>query len=406
MTQTSPDENHRVPVPVGRFLWERLLMMSDLPHEDRFKLLALGIFMDGETGEGARPGAANLALFGHHEETWKQLLRRTVDAGWLILRERGGSRKGPNGTRIRKASRYAASVPAEVYDRRREILGAPPFRASKEARERPSQDGSALPSKTGPSTNEAAKASFNAPPPVDNPPAPLHEGSLPSYEGSAETLRSTPTEPTPESTKEASSTYEGSADGLRRKPHCASPSTSPSSHSSTSKIRSDQIRSATNEAPPADGDTPGELGDAVQDRKGIRWLNEKLHAEDAVAELVIRQVRADAHARRIPIHHMPNYLAKMHANGSLIDIVMAAHDHVEGRATPWGASTPDAITPSDDPEPGPAPLHAIDGTGRSSGSAPTQSPLLAAVPEPAPEPPGPNAEFLAAKEQLNRRFGS
>lgn len=115
------------PVRVGRFEWERLLMMSNLPEQDRFKLLAVGIFMSSD-GSSARPGNSGLALFGFHEETWKQLLRRTVKAGWLVCVERGGARRGPAGTTIRRASVYAAAVPQETWARRDEILGSLPFR--------------------------------------------------------------------------------------------------------------------------------------------------------------------------------------------------------------------------------------------------------------------------------------
>jgi hypothetical protein len=122
-------------VRVGRFEWERLLMMSDVPETDRFRVLAIGIFMS-EDGGSARPGGAGLALFGPHEETWKQLLRRTVKAGWLALMKRGGARRGRGGTTVRHASVYAATVPLETWLRREEILGSLPYR-------RPSAEGSA-----------------------------------------------------------------------------------------------------------------------------------------------------------------------------------------------------------------------------------------------------------------------
>ncbi|WP_242892604.1 hypothetical protein [Actinomadura litoris] len=341
------------------------MMVSDLPQGDRFKLLALGIFMDGETGDGARPGAANLALLGYHEETWKQLLRRTVDAGWLILRERGGSRKGPNGTRIRKASRYAASVPPEVYDRHREVLAGPPFRAatkeapgSKEASGAPAEGAAMLPSNNGASTKEAQGASFEASPPVDNSSVAVYEGSPPRYEGSVEGLPSTSTKEASESTKEAFGAYEGSIQGLRRKSPEASPSISPSSNRTTS-IRSDLIDSTTKEAHPAE-----DLGDAVQDRRGARWVHDKFGADDSVAALVIRHVRADARARGIPIRSMTGYLAKMHGEGDLVDIVLAAQDRAEGRVTPWGSAEP--APPADAQATG---LHIVPGQAAHSRRA-------------------------------------
>lgn len=115
------------PVRVSRFEWERLMMMGGLPEQDRFKLLALGIFMSAD-GSSARPGNAGLAEFGPHEVTWKKLLQRAVKAGWLVLVARGGARRGPGGTTVRRASVYAAAVPSEVWERREEIFNAKPYR--------------------------------------------------------------------------------------------------------------------------------------------------------------------------------------------------------------------------------------------------------------------------------------
>lgn len=382
MTQTSPDENHRGPVPVNRFEWERLLMMSgDLPQEDRFKLLPLGIFMDGDTGEGARPGAANLALMGHHEETWKQLLRRAVASGWLILRERGGSRKGPNGTRIKRASRYAASVPAEVYDRRREILDAPPFRApSKEAPGAegglPSKD-SALPSYNGTSTKEVPSASFEPPAPVDNPPHAAFEGSLPGYEGSPETLPSTSTKEARESTKEVPEGYEGSLNGLRRKSPETSPSISPSSNLPTSKIRSD--RSAR---------------DDVQDRKGARWLAETWPGvTEPIAAHIIQAVRDEAARYGNDIDHLVPYLKRMGERGDLVDYVSAAFDLDDQ------AAAHDLQPPDEPEEPEPPPLRALEGSARGPGKGSTQPPILNVVPHAQPEPAAEPAPVLTEAER-------
>ncbi|WP_141575938.1 hypothetical protein [Actinomadura sp. WMMA1423] len=94
----------------------------------------------------------------------------------------------------------------------------------------------------------------------------------------------------------------------------------------------------------------GELGNAVQDRRGIRWLTENLHAGAQAAELVIRQVRADARARGIPINSLPAYLASMHENGDLTDVLMAAQDRIEGRTRPWGSAEPEPATQDEHPD--------------------------------------------------------
>ncbi|MFT9670520.1 hypothetical protein ACMZ5F_11365 [Streptomyces rhizosphaericola] len=117
------------PVRVGRFDWERLMIMSDLPEPDRYKLLAVAIFMSAD-GSNVRPGNNGLAHFGPHADTWKKLLQRTTKAGWLLQMERGGARRGPNGTTIRRASVYAASVPKATWERRHEVLNSPPFRSA------------------------------------------------------------------------------------------------------------------------------------------------------------------------------------------------------------------------------------------------------------------------------------
>ncbi|MFI1526148.1 hypothetical protein [Streptomyces griseus] len=116
------------PVRVGRFDWERLVLMS-VPHPTNFKLLPLAVFMSADGGR-VRPGNAGLAMFGPHEKTWAKLLRWAVNEGWLVLMERGGARRGAGGTTVKRASVYAASVPQPVWERRMEILGAPPFRAA------------------------------------------------------------------------------------------------------------------------------------------------------------------------------------------------------------------------------------------------------------------------------------
>jgi hypothetical protein len=115
---------------VDRFTWERLLMMSGWWDEDhRFRVHAAGIFMSAD-GSNCRPGNKGLACFGMHEKTWAATLRRTVRDGWLQVIERGGSHRGPGGTRINRATVYRASVPLDVWERRDEILNAPPYKAA------------------------------------------------------------------------------------------------------------------------------------------------------------------------------------------------------------------------------------------------------------------------------------
>lgn len=221
---------HDGPVRVSRFEWERLMMMSDLPEQDRFKLLALGIFMSSD-GDRARPGSAGLAMFGPHEETWKKLLRRAVKAGWLVLVARGGARRGPGGTTIRRASVYAASVPEAVWERREEILGARPYRAPeslKEASETLFNGPEAL--------KEAPRVPFNGPDSLkEAPDASFKESDASLKEAPGDTLQRSMKE-APESLKEASGGFEGSTAVL---PHHVVTSRTSSSPDATANARVD-----------------------------------------------------------------------------------------------------------------------------------------------------------------------
>lgn len=201
-------DDEQGPVRVGRFQWERLLMMSDLPEQDRFRLLAVGIFMDGRTG-AARPGNVALAEFGPHEETWKKLLRRTVKAGWLLLVSRGGARRASGGATVRRASVYAAAVPRDVWKRREEILGNSALRAA-------DAEANHAPLKEAPrdflqdSMKEASKASFKA---------------------EAKPLKEAPRDFVPNPSKEAPTasfeSFEGSPQGLPQQVVTTSPSSLP-----------------------------------------------------------------------------------------------------------------------------------------------------------------------------------
>lgn len=252
------------PVRVGRFEWERLMLMT-VPHPTNFKLLPIGVFMSAD-GSRVRPGNAGLALFGPHEKTWAKLLRWAVSEGWLIQVSRGGARRGPNGTTIVRASVYAASVPQDVWERRMEILGAPPFRT-------PGLEGSAPdPLKGAPgdspeglkgapdgsseapdSLKGAPETPFNAPDPSmkgaprDSLPESLKgapgvfEGSDPSFEGSV-------------------SGFEGSAQTLPH--HVVPPSRSDSSSTSSTTVAAED----SSRLPAAAGEAEGGGGEVSESR--------------------------------------------------------------------------------------------------------------------------------------------
>jgi hypothetical protein len=80
------------------------MMMSRLPQADRFRLLALGIFMD-LSGKGNLPETAGLTAFGPSQDAWDSLLSRAIATGWL--------------TRI-DGSLYVVSVPTDPRERQAE----------------------------------------------------------------------------------------------------------------------------------------------------------------------------------------------------------------------------------------------------------------------------------------------
>lgn len=198
------------PVRVGRFDWERL-MLATVPHPQNFKLLPLGVFMSADGGR-ARPGNTNLAMLGPHEKTWAKLLRWAVAEGWLVQVERGGARRGAGGATVVRASVYAAAVPQEVWERRAEVLGAPPFRSSRlEGSAEPAAESlkGAIPDPMGeadslkgaPTTpfngsdastkgasGDSLPGSMKGAPGVFEGSDPHLEGSVPGFEGSAQTL--------------------------------------------------------------------------------------------------------------------------------------------------------------------------------------------------------------------------
>ncbi|MFJ8766666.1 hypothetical protein [Streptomyces clavifer] len=219
-----------LPVRVGRFEWERLMIMSDLPEPDRFKLLAVAIFMSAD-GSSVRPGNNGLAEFGPHADTWKKLLQRTVKAGWLIQVERGGARRGPNGTTIRRASVYAASAPKAAWDRRADVVNSPPFRSAAlegggKSTPGPLKGAPNAPLKDGESLKGAPGTPFKGSPSVSKgaPRDPLQEsgGETP------EVLKGVQ-----EVSKGASESFEG---GTATPPHHVVPSRSSSSRTTTTSV--------------------------------------------------------------------------------------------------------------------------------------------------------------------------
>lgn len=111
------------PVRVGRFEWERLMLLSPLPWPTRSVLLALAVFMSDDGGD-ARPGLDNLMrVTGRGRSVLIDHLTAAVHAGYLVVIERGGFRR-----RTARATEYAAAVPPEVYAERDSLLRSPPWR--------------------------------------------------------------------------------------------------------------------------------------------------------------------------------------------------------------------------------------------------------------------------------------
>ncbi|WP_327008548.1 hypothetical protein OHA72_15605 [Dactylosporangium sp. NBC_01737] len=107
---------------VGKFDWERLMMVSPLPWPTRSILHVLAIYMDDDGGS-ARPGLPALVLLTRSRSVVIEHLQAAVDACYLAVIERGGYRRG-----TARATEYAATVPVDVYTRREEILAGPPWR--------------------------------------------------------------------------------------------------------------------------------------------------------------------------------------------------------------------------------------------------------------------------------------
>jgi hypothetical protein len=123
MTAQTPPETVRV----GRFEWERLMLMSPLPRATKTILLVLGVFMS-EDGGDARPGLENfVTASGRGRSSLIEHLAIATAAGYLDVVERGGFRR-----KTARASEYAASVPKQVWADRDGILRAPPWRRNRE----------------------------------------------------------------------------------------------------------------------------------------------------------------------------------------------------------------------------------------------------------------------------------
>lgn len=195
---------HDGPVRVSRFEWERLMMMS-VPHPQNLKLLPIGIFMSADGGS-ARPGNTGLAMFGPHEKTWAKLLRWAVNEGWLLLVQRGGARRGPNGTTVVRASVYAASVPQLVWKQREEILGAPPFRAPGFEGSAPAHAPDALKGAPGDSPELLKGAPCGSP----DDPGSMKGALIAPFNGSDPSLKGAPWDSLPDPLKGAPGSFEGS----------------------------------------------------------------------------------------------------------------------------------------------------------------------------------------------------
>lgn len=110
------------PVRVGRFEWERLMLVSGLPRPARTTLLTLAVYMSTDGGS-ARPGlAALMVASGRAKSTLVEHLAEATRAGYLEVVERGGFRRASA-----RATEYAATVPAEVFARREVLLSTPPW---------------------------------------------------------------------------------------------------------------------------------------------------------------------------------------------------------------------------------------------------------------------------------------
>jgi len=120
-------------VRVGRFEWERLMLVSDLPWTTRSVLLALAVYMSADGGN-ARPGLRNMVtVTGLAQRSLSRHLTSAVEKGYLGLRYRGGYRGGRSGdVTLTRASVYDATVPKDVFDRGVETLRSPPWRRSNE----------------------------------------------------------------------------------------------------------------------------------------------------------------------------------------------------------------------------------------------------------------------------------
>ncbi|MFG2109476.1 hypothetical protein [Micromonospora chersina] len=112
-------------VRVGKFDWQRLLLLSPLPVPTRWILMVLSVYMS-EDGGNARPGLDNLSLVsGRGRRQCIDHLGAAVEAGYLEQVERGGYRGVHHG---RRASVYAATVPKAIYADAGRLLSLPPFR--------------------------------------------------------------------------------------------------------------------------------------------------------------------------------------------------------------------------------------------------------------------------------------
>ncbi|MGV9805556.1 hypothetical protein [Micromonospora chersina] len=110
---------------VGKFDWQRLMLLSALPFSTKAILMMISVYMS-EDGGNVRPGLDNLIMLtGRGRRQCIDHLKAAVEAGYLEQVERGGYRGAHYG---RRASVYVATVPKAIHADSERLLASPPFR--------------------------------------------------------------------------------------------------------------------------------------------------------------------------------------------------------------------------------------------------------------------------------------
>lgn len=117
--------DHGDRVRIGKFDWQRLMLLSQLPFSTKAILMMISVYMS-EDGGNVRPGLENLTILtGRSRRQCIDHLGAAVEAGYLEQVERGGYRGAHHG---RRASVYAATVPKAIHADAGRLLALPPFR--------------------------------------------------------------------------------------------------------------------------------------------------------------------------------------------------------------------------------------------------------------------------------------